>query len=162
MATVRWHVCVWGGGGREGGEEGRVAAQQAWRGSAVAAGTAAMQRRAGECPAWVRRPPSWTLQSGAPKAPAVAPNPFPSTSHIHRLYADLWSGQVQVLVMNNNPDGHPEFERLKARAERGDDAFAVKARRYVKWLDNPGTCKDPTPDAADPDDLNNPTSRPGR
>ena len=42
------------------------------------------------------------------------------------------------------------------------DEFAQKAAEYCVFVDNPGTLPDPTPDAPDPDDLNNPTSRPGR
>ncbi len=42
------------------------------------------------------------------------------------------------------------------------DEFAAKAAVYCVFVDNPGTLPDPTPDAPDPDDLDNPTSRPGR
>ncbi len=38
----------------------------------------------------------------------------------------------------------------------------AKARVYVSMVDNPGTLPDPTPEAEDPNDLDNPTNRPGR
>lgn len=43
-----------------------------------------------------------------------------------------------------------------------DDAFVAKARVYVEMVENPGILPDPTPDQPDPDDLDNPTNRPGR
>jgi hypothetical protein len=54
--------------------------------------------------------------------------------------------------------------QLKERLQRGShsDPFVAKARVYVAMLDNPGSSPDPTPDAPDPDDFNNPTNRPGR
>ena len=42
------------------------------------------------------------------------------------------------------------------------DVFAKKGRLYIEFVDNPGTVADPTPNAVDPDDNNNPTNRPGR
>ncbi|KFM29335.1 Alpha-1,3-mannosyl-glycoprotein 4-beta-N-acetylglucosaminyltransferase C [Auxenochlorella protothecoides] len=75
---------------------------------------------------------------------------------------DLWRNEVSVLVMNNAPGEHAEFEELRRRAATGTDRFSLKARHYVTWLNNPGLVADPTPDAADPDDLHNPDDRPGR
>ena len=46
-------------------------------------------------------------------------------------------------------------ERVRSGPE--SDPFVAKARVY-----HPGTLPDPTPDMPDPDDLNNPTNRPGR
>lgn len=40
--------------------------------------------------------------------------------------------------------------------------FGAKARAYVEFAANPGTLADPAPELPDPDDLNNPTNRPGR
>ncbi|GAB4821608.1 hypothetical protein N2152v2_008654, partial [Parachlorella kessleri] len=75
----------------------------------------------------------------------------------------LLYGQVQVLVMNNKPGQHPEFEALRQRVAAGDagDTFAAKAALYISFLDNPGTVTDPAPDLPEPDDLNNPGDRPG-
>ena len=54
--------------------------------------------------------------------------------------------------------------QLKERVHNGPegDAFVAKARVYMAMVDSPGTLPDPTPDAPDPDDLDNPTNRPGR
>ena len=54
--------------------------------------------------------------------------------------------------------------QLKERLQKGSDSdpFVAKARVYMAMLDNPGSPPDPTPDAPDPDDFNNPTNRPGR
>ncbi len=53
---------------------------------------------------------------------------------------------------------------MKERIARAspEDTFVAKARIYVQLLDNPGTLPDPAPELPDPDDLNNPTNRPGR
>ena len=51
-------------------------------------------------------------------------------------------------------------ERVRSGPE--SDPFVAKARVYLAMVDNPGTLPDPTPDMPDPDDLNNPTNRPGR
>ena len=51
-------------------------------------------------------------------------------------------------------------ERVRSGTE--SDPFVAKARVYLAMVDNPGTLPDPTPDTPDPDDLNNPTNRPGR
>ena len=67
--------------------------------------------------------------------------------------------KVRVLVMNNSPGAHDSFYRLKFRWSTGRDP---KARHYVDFVENPGHCKDPTPLAPEPDDLDNPTNRPGR
>lgn len=42
------------------------------------------------------------------------------------------------------------------------DHFMAKARVYVEMFENPGTLPDPAPDTEEPNDLNNPTNRPGR
>ncbi len=54
--------------------------------------------------------------------------------------------------------------QLNKHLQKGSDAdpFVAKARIYVAAVDNPGSLPDPTPDAINPDDLNNPTNRPGR
>ena len=76
------------------------------------------------------------------------------------------SCKLQVLVMNNQPEpgAHPVFEALQKRVVEGDaaDTFIAKAQLYVSFLGNPGTIQDPTPDAPEPDDFNNPDNRPGR
>lgn len=87
---------------------------------------------------------------------------IPPQSHPPAAPADLWRDEVSVLVMNNAPREHAEFEELRRGAAAGTDRFSEKARHYVSWLENPGTVTDPTPDAADPDDLHNPGDRPGR
>ncbi|CAL5222351.1 g4702 [Coccomyxa viridis] len=73
-------------------------------------------------------------------------------------------GRVRVLVMNNRPGNHSVFYALRERVQKGPagDPFVAKARIYMALVDNPGTLPDPTPDAPDPDDFNNPTNRPGR
>lgn len=76
-------------------------------------------------------------------------------------------GKVRVLVMNNLPGQHPVFDKVQqqvqyAASEQGN-VFAQKAMKYVQFIDNPGTVKDPTPaDRPEPDDFNNPKDIPGR
>ena len=41
------------------------------------------------------------------------------------------------------------------------DSRARKGALYIEFVDNPGKERDPTPDAEEPDDLNNPQSIPG-
>ena len=65
-------------------------------------------------------------------------------------------GRVQVVVMNNKPQAHAVFDAVRARYEADEHA-----RTYVRFVENPGTFPDPRPDLPDPDDLNNPTNRPG-
>ena len=68
--------------------------------------------------------------------------------------------------MNNQPakGAHAVLEGLHNRVAEGDatDTFIAKARHYVTFLDNPGTVQDPTPDAPEPNDFDNPDNRPGR
>ena len=54
--------------------------------------------------------------------------------------------------------------QVKERVRSGPEGALIvaKARVYLAMVDNPGTLPDPTPDMPDPDDLNNPTNRPGR
>jgi hypothetical protein len=55
--------------------------------------------------------------------------------------------------------------QLRERVSLGsaeEDVFVAKARVYLEMLDNPGTVPDPAPDLPDPNDLDNPTNRPGR
>lgn len=53
---------------------------------------------------------------------------------------------------------------MRERIEGGaaEDEFVAKARVYVSMVDNPGTLPDPAPELPDPNDLDNPTNRPGR
>lgn len=53
---------------------------------------------------------------------------------------------------------------MRKRIEAGavEDGFVAKGRVYVSMVDNPGTLPDPAPEAEDPNDLDNPTNRPGR
>jgi hypothetical protein len=53
---------------------------------------------------------------------------------------------------------------VRQRIDEGsaEDAFVAKARVYVAMVDNPGTLPDPAPHLPDPNDLDNPTNRPGR
>lgn len=53
---------------------------------------------------------------------------------------------------------------MRQRIDGGsaEDAFVAKARVYVAMVDNPGTLPDPAPHLPDPNDLDNPTNRPGR
>ena len=56
-------------------------------------------------------------------------------------------------------------EQVKQRIWQGDagqDKFVAKARVYIAMVDNPGTLPDPAPQLPDPNDLDNPTNRPGR
>lgn len=123
-----------------------------------------LQQRPGAAPA--RR---W-LTIGIPTVPRARPNTTYLTRTLESLLeelpldgGDLWADQVLVLVMNSAVGArHEEFEALRSRAARDPGAFGRRARRYVRWLDNPGTVRDPAPDLPDPDDLNNPTDRPGR
>ncbi len=68
--------------------------------------------------------------------------------------------------MNNQPatGAHPVFEALHKQVAEGDpgEAFVAKAQQYVTFLGNPGTVQDPTPDAPEPNDFDNPDNRPGR
>ena len=41
------------------------------------------------------------------------------------------------------------------------DSRARKGALYIEFVDNPGKERDPTPEAAEPDDLNNPKDIPG-
>ena len=75
--------------------------------------------------------------------------------------------KIRVVVMNNSPGSHDAFYRLKyqwtvsSKHRSGGDESA-KAKHYFEFVENPGHCKDPTPDAEDPNDLDNPTSKPSR
>jgi len=69
----------------------------------------------------------------------------------------LGPAAVEVLVMNMEPGAHDAF--YAARAGVGGSA---KGRAYLRFLDRPGPCEDPTPDAPPVDDLNNPRNRPGK
>lgn len=153
------------------GEAGPGLADHASRGASLEARVLAaegalqrLQQRPGPAPA--RR---W-LTIGIPTVPRARPNTTYLTRTLESLLeelpldgGDLWADQVQLLVMNNAVGArHEEFEALRARAARDPGAFGLRARRYVRWLDNPGTVRDPAPDLPDPDDLNNPTDRPGR
>ena len=76
-------------------------------------------------------------------------------------------GKVRVLVMNNLPGQHPVFDKVQAQVQQGasmqGNVFSQKAMKYIKFIDNPGTVKDPTPvDRPEPDDFNNPKDIPGR
>ncbi|BDA42972.1 hypothetical protein COCOBI_03-8650 [Coccomyxa sp. Obi] len=78
--------------------------------------------------------------------------------------SDPLYGRVRVIVMNNRPGNHTVFYKVRQRIEAGsaEDEFVAKARVYVSMVDNPGTLPDPAPESADPNDLDNPTNRPGR
>ena len=80
---------------------------------------------------------------------------------------DPFFGKVKVLVMNNLPGQHPVFEKAQQAVQQGmsdvHNAFAHKATQFIKFIDNPGTVEDPTPDdRPEPDDFNNPKDIPGR
>ncbi|QDZ20574.1 subunit beta of glucosidase II [Chloropicon primus] len=70
--------------------------------------------------------------------------------------------KVKVLVMNGSPGNHEAFYRLKFGWTMSKKTASEKAKHYFTFAENPGHCKDLTPDLPDPDDLNNPTDRPGR
>lgn len=76
--------------------------------------------------------------------------------------SDPLFGNIRVIVMNNKPGKHEIFSHLQQRLREPDDHFGRKGQRYLELIDNPGTVADPAPDSVDPDDLNNPTDRPGR
>ena len=52
--------------------------------------------------------------------------------------------------------------RQRVEAEGAEEAFAVKGKVYVSFMDNPGSMPDPAPDAPEPDDKHNPMNVPGR
>ncbi len=85
---------------------------------------------------------------------------------VHELPADPSDpmyANIRVVVMNNKPGQHEVFEGIRKRLLDGEDYFAAKGGVYLELVDNPGTVADPAPpDLPDPDDLNNPTDRPGR
>jgi len=75
--------------------------------------------------------------------------------------SDPFVGQLEVWVMNNQPQGHPKgpheiFQRNRVRFE------THPKRHFFHFVDNPGQLQDPRPDLPDPDDENNPENRPGR
>ncbi|KAK3263399.1 hypothetical protein CYMTET_27790 [Cymbomonas tetramitiformis] len=74
--------------------------------------------------------------------------------------ADPFFGKVGVFVMNNKPGDHKVYDRVKEYYKTGEGAGGRAA--YLHFLDNPGVVKDPAPHLPDPDDLHNPTNRPGR
>ena len=52
--------------------------------------------------------------------------------------------------------------RKRVEAKGAEEAFAVKGKVYVTFMDNPGSMPDPAPDAPEPDDKHNPKNIPGR
>mmetsp|Transcript_35408 Transcript_35408/g.59675 ORF Transcript_35408/g.59675 Transcript_35408/m.59675 type:complete len:456 (-) Transcript_35408:522-1889(-) len=73
---------------------------------------------------------------------------------------DPFANKVKVVVMNNKPGTHKVYENRRAFYNGGQGG--LKAAHYLEFRDNPGTVADPAPHLPDPDDLNNPTNRPGR
>ena len=51
---------------------------------------------------------------------------------------------------------HIVYDKVKAQFEEDG------SRGHIQFVDNPGTIPDPAPHLPDPDDLNNPTNRPGQ
>ncbi|KAK9919149.1 hypothetical protein WJX75_009727 [Coccomyxa subellipsoidea] len=77
---------------------------------------------------------------------------------------DPMYANVRIVVMNNQKGNHSVFYKVRQRLFEGQpkDHFMAKARVYVEMFENPGTLPDPAPDTEEPNDLNNPTNRPGR
>ncbi|KAK9919150.1 hypothetical protein WJX75_009727 [Coccomyxa subellipsoidea] len=71
-------------------------------------------------------------------------------------------GQYQESLKTLEATGHPEKVRQRLFEGQPKDHFMAKARVYVEMFENPGTLPDPAPDTEEPNDLNNPTNRPGR
>lgn len=78
--------------------------------------------------------------------------------------SDPMYGRVRVIVLNTAPGINHAMTslRVRLRASKSDDLFAKKAAVYVETIDSPGRGRDPGEVLPDPDDLNNPTNRPGR
>jgi len=74
--------------------------------------------------------------------------------------SDPLSNKVKAVVMNNKPGEHKVYEDRRRFYENGEGG--VKAQHYLRFMNNPGTVPDPAPHLPDPNDLNNPTNRPGR
>jgi len=73
-------------------------------------------------------------------------------------------GQLEVHIMNNQPQGHPKGPHPIWQQNKQRFASHPK-QHFFKFVDNPGTLKDPNPTSPtnpDPDDNNNPTNRPGQ
>ena len=71
-------------------------------------------------------------------------------------------GRVTIAIMNcGEPGKHKVYYEVKEELANPHGAYAGK-RVYIDFLESPRKYKDPTPNAPDPDDLNNPTNRPGR
>jgi hypothetical protein len=51
------------------------------------------------------------------------------------------------------------FGKADMHGRCAGDAFAAKAAAYLDVIDSPNSEPDPTPDAAEPDDLHNPGDR---
>ena len=70
---------------------------------------------------------------------------------IARQMAPAFAATVQILVVNNSPGDHPAFDAART-------TFASQPQFvFVENSDGP---KDPFPNLADPDPMNNPTNRP--
>jgi hypothetical protein len=70
---------------------------------------------------------------------------------IARQMAPAFASTVQILVVNNSPGDHPAFDAARK-------TFASQPQFvFVENTDGP---KDPFPNLADPDPMNNPTNRP--
>eukprot|EP00243_Klebsormidium_subtile_P002976 TRINITY_DN16097_c0_g2_i1.p1 TRINITY_DN16097_c0_g2~~TRINITY_DN16097_c0_g2_i1.p1 ORF type:complete len:384 (+),score=77.74 TRINITY_DN16097_c0_g2_i1:492-1643(+) len=80
------------------------------------------------------------------------------------LDAPLYA-KVRVIIMNNKKGKHVVFERAKTRVQNAgpDVALALAiAASHIEFVDNPGDFVDPFKGKMEePDDLNNPSSRPG-
>jgi hypothetical protein len=70
--------------------------------------------------------------------------------------------------MNTKPGRHDVYDRVRRRFQGGGGGGGKDERRllkaaaaHVRFVDNPGTYGDPTPNKPDPDDLHNPGNVPG-
>jgi len=104
--------------------------------------------------------------------------PRPSASYLYGTLSSLMAelpppgdgkeplSRVRVVVMNMAApnERHEAFEELAQlfRNPPSGDMFALKGSKYVFMINSTNKYTDPTPDAPEPDHLNNPKSIPGR
>jgi hypothetical protein len=83
---------------------------------------------------------------------AKRPRERPPTRNPYRYDSPLFHRRLGGF----RPAAHVVYDKVKAAHEaRGGGA-------HIQFVDNPGTIPDPAPHLPDPDDLNNPTNRPGQ
>jgi len=71
--------------------------------------------------------------------------------------ADPFRNKIKAVIMNNKPGEHEVY----TNAKRAHQSASDPKNMLLEFMDNPGLIPDPAPHLPDPDDLNNPTNRPG-